>query len=85
MTEDTNTTEIIELMNELCDNTSIPKNVKFSLECIKNIFNDDSIEIAVKVDSAMQNIEDLSLDPNLSQFARTQIWNLTSLLEGLLK
>ncbi len=77
--------EILELIEEICENSAVPRNVKASLEIIKATFQDETIELGIKVDSAMQSIEDLSLDPNLSQFARTQIWNLTSLLESLLK
>ena len=78
-------TEVIELINEICDTPSVPKNVKASLEQIQVLFHDEEMELGVKVDSAMQSMEDLSLDPNLSSFSRAQIWNLTSLLEGLLK
>ena len=33
------------------------------------------------LDTAKQKISDLSEDPNLQTFSRTQIWNLASALE----
>ncbi len=73
--------EIIELITDICENESIPKNVRSTLEEIKTLFTCQTIEIGIKIDSAMQAIENMSLDPNLSAFARTKIWNLTNILE----
>lgn len=77
--------EVIELINNLEEDKSVPKNVRGVLEEIKKLLMDNSRELALRIDSAMQMIEDVSLDPNLSPFTRTQIWNLTSLLEEVLE
>ena len=76
-------TEVNELLSSLTSDSSISKNVREALEGIReNLLAGD---VAVKIDAALQKVEDLSLDPNLSPYARTQIWNLTSLLEGAQK
>jgi uncharacterized protein (UPF0147 family) len=77
--------EVRDIVNELCEERSMPKNVRSVLEDIKQLLNDEDKEIGVKVDSAIQMIEKISLDPNISSFARTQIWELSSALEGLLE
>jgi uncharacterized protein (UPF0147 family) len=80
-------TELIEVtktIKELCSDRSIPKNVRSVLENIQALLLDDAKEIGVKVNSASQMIEDLTLDPNINSFARTQIWELSSILESLL-
>ena len=74
--------DIVELIDILCKDRSIPRNVRTSLEEIKEVLEDNNKEIAVKIDSALQKVESLSLDPNLSADARMQIWRLTSLLEA---
>ncbi|MBT3940721.1 hypothetical protein HOD83_00780 [Candidatus Woesearchaeota archaeon] len=76
-------TEVIEIIKELCTDKSIPKNVRSVLTDIEELLLDDHKEIAMKVDSASQMIGEISLDPNLSSFARTQIWELSSILEDL--
>ncbi len=75
--------EVVELIGDICENESIPKNVRGTLEEIKKIFMCKETEIGIKIDSAMQAIENVSLDPNLSAFARMKIWNLTSILETI--
>ena len=75
--------EVVELIVDICENDSIPKNVRITLEEVRTLFSCAEIEIGIKVDSAMQAIENVALDPNLSAFARMKIWNLTSILETL--
>jgi len=76
--------EAIETVKGLCLEKSIPKNVRSVLEEIQGILLDNHKDIAVRVNSASQMIEDISLDPNISSFARTQIWELSSIFESLL-
>lgn len=75
--------EVIILLDSLCKDPSISKNVRTILEFIKNDLINNAGELGVKIDSALQKVEDISLDPNLSTYARAQIWNLTSLLESV--
>lgn len=74
---------VIDLLEELSNDHSIPRNARNVLSEIKQDLQSEG-EVSVKIDSALQKVEDLALDPNLSSFARTQLWNLTSLLEGSL-
>ena len=74
----------LELLDMLIEDHSIPKNVRLSLSKIKDMLkNASKDELPVKIDAAMQIIEAISSDPNLPSFTRTQIWNLTSLLESI--
>lgn len=74
--------EILEAVENLCNDRSISKNVHSVLEEIKILIAEENKDVDVKIDTALQRIENLSLDPNLSTYARTQIWNLTSILEA---
>ena len=76
--------EVIECIKELGEEKSVPKNVRSVLLEIEELLLDNHTDIAVKVNSAIQKIENISLDPNLSSFARTQVWELASILEGLI-
>lgn len=76
--------EVQELINTLCSDTSIPKNVRAILDGIKKSLSDDGKPLGVKINESLQALETVSLDPNLSSYARSQILSLASLLEGLL-
>jgi uncharacterized protein (UPF0147 family) len=73
--------EVHELLNNILQDPSLPKRVKEILAEIKEELNDGK-NIALKINAALQKAEDLSLDPTLSADVRTQIWNLTTLLES---
>lgn len=74
--------QISELLGQMCEDKSIPRNVREVLIEVKKDLESDK-ELGVKIDSAIQRVEGLSLDPNLSAHARAQIWNLTSLLSDI--
>lgn len=77
----TDLTEINELLQTLATDAALSKNIRDILENINEELKDIK-NISVKIDAALQKVEDLSLDPNLSPYVRTQIWSLTSLLES---
>ena len=77
----TSLTEAIELIDEICEEHSMPRNVKEVLTEVKTILQDNSQDVKIILDTAKQKISDLSEDPNLQTFSRTQIWNLASALE----
>ncbi|MFH0869020.1 MAG: UPF0147 family protein [archaeon] len=72
--------EINEILDMMAKDGAISKNIRDVLAAILEELKDEK-NVPVKIDAALQKIEDLSLDPNLSPYVRTQIWNLTSLLE----
>lgn len=74
--------EVLELLDQMCGDYSIPKNVRTVLIKIRDKLREEG-DIRLRVNSAIENIEELGLDPNLSPYAREQIWNLTSMLSSL--
>lgn len=77
----TSLTEAIELIDEICEEQGMPRNIKNILIEVKGSLQDNSREVRVILDEAKEKISSLSEDPNLQSFSRTQIWNLSSALE----
>ena len=73
---------IIEFISEMQEDSSTPKNVRARLATVTNILKDDS-EPSIKVNKALDELDDLSSDNNIQQYTRTQIWNVVSLLERI--
>lgn len=73
---------IIESMKEFIDDASVPKNIKIKITDIIEELESDQ-DLSLKINKALQELEEISNDSNLQSFSRTQIWNLISLLESV--
>ncbi len=76
-----NLNELIVLIDELTEDRSLPRNVKDQLKNIKEILSDDSREKNISLNQAKEILAEISEDQNLQTFSRTQIWNISSILE----
>ena len=74
--------EIIETMSELLKDSTVPKNTKAKIESIINILKEET-DVSIKVNKALHMLEGISEDTNLQSFTRTQIWNISSMLEKI--
>ena len=73
---------MVNLITELQNDTSVPRNVKSKLESCANALQ-GNVEISMRIDKARHAIEEISEDSNIQAYTRTQIWNIASLLEKL--
>ncbi len=74
--------QIHSIIQELKDDGSIPKNVIAKLEVMEKIFENGD-DLYIKVDKALQVVEEVVDDSNLQPFMRTRLWNISSLLESM--
>ncbi|MFH1636954.1 MAG: UPF0147 family protein [Candidatus Woesearchaeota archaeon] len=76
-------TELIEALSIICDDDTIPKNVKAKLNNAMSMLNDGGQEAKIRANKALQELDDISDDPNIPTYVRPQIWNVVSMLEGV--
>ena len=72
--------EVIDALNELKEDNTVPKNVKAKLENMIVVLNEKT-ETSIRVSRVMHEIEEIADDANMQSFTRTQIFNVVSLLE----
>lgn len=81
-TVDQKIADMIELITELQDDSTVPRNVKdklvLCLDCLQ-----EGCEMSLRIDKVRGVLEEVSEDANLQSYTRTQIWNITSMLERL--
>lgn len=81
MTDD-QITAIVESLKELLDDMSVPKNVRTRLESTIKILQEES-ELSIKINKALNELDEIADDSNMQPYTRTQVWNIVSLLETL--
>jgi uncharacterized protein len=75
------TAEIIEMLENVIGDTSVPKNIRRSLTEAKERLK-GAEELSTRVGAAIYAIEAVSEDINMPMHARTQIWAILSALES---
>jgi len=72
---------IVEVLRELDEDVSVPKNIKGKISNVINLLNNGNTEASIKVNQALHILDEIADDTNIKSFTRTQIWNIVSLLE----
>jgi uncharacterized protein len=74
--------EIVQALTNLKEDEGVPKNVRSKIDLIIHELKDES-DLSMKISKSLHNLDEISEDLNLPSFVRTQIWNVSSMLEKL--
>ena len=75
--------KVIEKIDDLIEDHSMPKRIKVVLEKIGKDLKSDDQDVAVRVTSAIYELEDITNDINIPMHAKTALWDLVSDLEAI--
>jgi len=73
---------VISSLSEIQEDTTVPRNVRTKIESIISALKEE-VELSIKINKALNELDGLSGDVNLQAYTRTQIWNIMSVLEKL--
>lgn len=73
---------IIEIFNEMHEDSTVPKNVRTKIQEIINTLKEDT-QLSIKVNKALNDLDEIASDVNLQPYTRTQMWNIISILEKM--
>ena len=74
---------ILEALKDFAGDSTVPRNVKTKIEGIISLLKGSDGDLSLKINKALSELDEISEDPNLQSYTRTQIWNLASLLESI--
>jgi len=72
--------EVIDVLNDLNEDTTIPKNIRSKINGIISTLKDKA-DVSIRVNKALNDLDEIANDTNMEPYIRTQIWNIVSLLE----
>jgi hypothetical protein len=75
--------QIKQQIDSLLNDNSVPRNVKNSLSEAKVALADEKNPYSVRAGTATYKVDEISNDINLPPYARTVVWNILSMLEGI--
>lgn len=76
--------QALAILGDLEEDSTLPKNVRSTISSIIGILSDESVELSIRIDKAMQDIEQISSDINIQPYSRTMLYQVTSNLENAL-
>ena len=72
---------ILTLLDLIINDRTVPKNIRRAAEESKKILNSNGQSFELKVSTAINLLDEITNDPNMPLYTRTQIWNVVSMLE----
>ena len=83
MEAEENIKQIIVIMDQLSEDTSVPRNIRrAAVEC-KDRLRKKEEALDVRTASVIFKLDDMANDPNIPLHGRTLIWNIISQLEQI--
>jgi hypothetical protein len=81
METDVKLRQIIEVLDQLAEDTSVPRNIRRGATEAKERIMQNNEAFDVRAASAIFILDELANDPNIPLHGRTLIWNIISQLE----
>jgi len=75
--------QLVTVLDQLAEDTSVPRNIRRGAKESKDKLLNTKEALDVRTASAMFILDDLANDPNIPLHGRTLIWNIISQLETL--
>jgi len=76
-----NLQNVVNLLAEVENDRTVPRNIRAAVTTAKDDLNNSKLEPAVRINSAISLLDEVSNDSNIPPYTRTQIWNIVSVLE----
>lgn len=75
--------EAIDTLNQIVASSSTPKTIKKSIsDLIKNL-TEEELALSVRAANTISLLDDVTQDPNMPSYVRTQLWQAVSKLESI--
>ena len=75
--------EAIDTLNQIASNNSTPKTIKKSILDIITDLSNEEYSLSVRAANTISLLDDVTQDPNMPSYVRTQLWQAVSKLESI--
>lgn len=75
--------EAIDTLNQIVASSSTPKTIKKSISDLISDLKNEEFGLSVRAANTISLLDDVTQDPNLPSYVRTQLWQAVSKLESI--
>jgi hypothetical protein len=73
----------IDTLNQITSSNSTPKTIKKSITDLVVDLNNTEYSLSVRAANTISLLDDVTQDPNMPSYVRTQLWQAVSKLESI--
>ena len=73
--------DLNRFLDEISEDRTVPRNIRTLIQETRTNLNNSKEDPAIRINSAISVLDEVSNDPNIPVYTRTQIWNIVSVLE----
>ncbi len=75
--------ESIDTLSQIVSNSATPKTIKNKISDLINDMQSEEFSKSVRAANAISMLDDITQDPNMPSYVRTQLWQAVSKLESI--
>jgi hypothetical protein len=75
--------EVIKALSQIESDNTVPRNIRFKIRNACVALEESDKCVAIRIDKSLQELDEVSNDPNVPMYARAQIWDVVTRLESL--
>jgi hypothetical protein len=75
--------EAIDTLNQIVSSNSTPKTIKKSITDLIVNLSSQEFSLSVRAANTISLLDDVTQDPNMPSYVRTQLWQAVSKLESI--
>jgi uncharacterized protein len=76
---------VIPYIEQIANDRTVPRNIRTKCEESIKILKEEKQELAIRINTVISTMDEISNDPNIPTYTRTQIWSIVSALESVQK
>jgi uncharacterized protein (UPF0147 family) len=74
--------DIIPLLKQIAEDRTVPRNIREKVDASIVALQNQKEDIKMRINAAVSNLDEVSNDPNIPMYTRTQVWNIVTALEA---
>jgi len=78
-----NVSQVVALLDSIIGDRTVPRNIRKIAEDSRAAMTSSEKSEELKISTAIHLLDEITNDPNMPLYTRTQIWNVVSMLEQL--
>jgi len=75
--------EAIQILKRIAEDPGVPRNIRRACSESIEMLLDQKMSVGLRAANAISRLDEISMDPNAPQYARTAIWHAIALLEQI--